>query len=103
MNEFPSNKMVGPGFIIDVTEKGGNFDYGVMVDDLLNWESQFGKIPDCTVLIMNSDWYKKYPHPELVFGSENWTNMQTHQFPSWSIDAVEWLLLERFDYRKQSA
>ncbi|XP_052076234.1 isatin hydrolase-like [Mytilus californianus] len=96
MNEVPLEKMVGPGVIIDVTEKVAvNFVYGVMVDDLLNWEAQFGKIPDYAVVIMNSGWYKKYPDPELVFGSQNWTNMQTHRFPSWTIDAVEWLLCNR--------
>ncbi|XP_063426487.1 isatin hydrolase-like [Mytilus trossulus] len=96
IHEIPLERMVGHGVIIDVTEKVAvNVGYGVMVEDLLNWEAHFGKIPEGAVVIMKSGWYKKYPDPALVFGSEHWNNTETHKFPSWTIDAVEWLLSKR--------
>ncbi|KAL4239755.1 hypothetical protein ACF0H5_000558 [Mactra antiquata] len=96
LNEIPTEKLIGPGVIIDIKDKArANPDYAVTVDDIKEHEAEHGLIPPNSIIIMNSGWGYKYPNHQLVFGTENITDPRSFRFPGWSIEACEMLLNER--------
>ncbi|XP_052211829.1 isatin hydrolase-like [Dreissena polymorpha] len=89
-------KLVGWGVIINVKAKASqNLDYRVTVDDLQNWEAQYGRIPNGAVVVMNSGWHHKYPNKTEVFGTESTTDPTTFHFPGFHENAAEWLVQNR--------
>ena len=96
LHEIPPQRLVGPGVVIDVKEKAAeNPNYGVTVDDVLDFEREFGRIPPGAIVMMNSGWGLKYPTPEFVFGTDTPLDVSTFNFPGWHYDACEFLLNER--------
>lgn len=96
LHEIPPERLMGPGVVIDVREKArANPNYGVTVEDLLEYEDKYGRIPPRAIVMMNSGWSMKYPNPNLVFGTETPDIVNTFNFPGWHYDACEFLLKER--------
>ena len=96
MHEIPVERLIGPGVVIDVKEKVKiNPNYAVSVEDLLNYEATYGRIPPNAVVMMNSGWGLKYPNPKEVFGTEQPENVSTFSFPGFHLDACKFLLDQR--------
>ena len=94
--QIPLERLIGPGVIIDVTEKASaNPDYRVTVEDLNDWENEYGRIPDGAIVIMNSGWHKHYPNKTLTFGTNTPTDPATFHFPGFHEDAADWLVRNR--------
>lgn len=94
--KIPIENLVGPGVIIDVKDKSKkDLDYRVTIEDVKDWEANFGKIPDGAIVIMNSGWHSRYPNKKLVFNSEKFDDHTTFHFPSWHVDTVLWLINNR--------
>jgi len=55
----------------------------------------YGKIDPLSIVMMNSGWAKRYPDPELTFGTTNVSDLESFHFPGFSIDACRMLLTER--------
>ncbi|KAK7496649.1 hypothetical protein BaRGS_00012056 [Batillaria attramentaria] len=95
-HEIPASHLVGPGVIVDVTDKvKDNSDYAVTVGDLKAWEDQYGRIPDGAVVLMKSGWSKRYPDAKRMFGTETPEDDTTYHFPGFDEDAARWLAEER--------
>ena len=95
-DEIPPERLMGPGVVIDVREKARKDpNYGVTVEDILDYEKEYGKIPPKAIVMMNSGWGLKYPNENLVFGTESPHDVKSFNFPGWHIDACEFLLKER--------
>ncbi|KAK7496650.1 hypothetical protein BaRGS_00012057 [Batillaria attramentaria] len=95
-HQIPASNLIGPGVIVDVTEKvKDNEDYAVTVDDLQEWESRYGRIPDGAVVIMRSGWSKRYPDPRLMFNSQTPNDATTFHYPGFHEDTARWLAEER--------
>lgn len=77
-----------PAVKIDIREKSArNSDYILTVDDLVEWESRHGRIPDSAAVILWTGW-------ESRWGTDLYANIDdsgTHQ-PGFGVDAVQWLL-----------
>ena len=96
LHEIPPERLVGPGVVVDVSDKARDDpNYAVSVLDLIEHEKKYGRIPPRAIVIMNSGWGKKYPDPQLVFGSKTPLDISTFNFPGWSFDACTFLLEER--------
>ncbi|XP_072015368.1 isatin hydrolase-like [Amphiura filiformis] len=96
VHQIPIEKLTGPGVIINVKSKvAANIDYRVAIDDILDWETKYNKIPDGAVVIMNSGWSLRYPNKTLVFGSDTWEDITSYHYPSWHEDTVDWLVKNR--------
>lgn len=91
-HQVPIDNLIGPGVIIDVREKASaDPDYRVTIQDLIEWEDEYGRIPEGAVVIMNSDWDKYYPNAELTFGTATPNDSATFHFPGFHEDAADWL------------
>ena len=53
IDEIPLAQCMAPAYVIDLQEKvGGDSEYVVMEEDIIEWEEEYGLIPDeCFVLI----------------------------------------------------
>lgn len=91
-HQVPIDNLIGPGVIIDVREKASaDPDYRVTIQDLIEWEDEYGRIPEGAVVIMNSDWDKYYPNAEQTFGTATPNDSATFHFPGFHEDAADWL------------
>lgn len=96
LNQIPLSHLIGPGVIINVKDKVKNDpDYRVSVNDVKEWETKYGTIPDGAIVIMNSGWEKNYPDREKVFGTTDPYNASTFHFPGFHEDAVTWIIRNR--------
>ena len=99
INQIPLQEWIGPAIKIDVVEKcDSNRDYLLIVEDIKNWENQFGIIPDNAWVIMYTGiGTKYYPDKEKVLGTSK-TGAEAIpelSFPGFSPEAVEFLIKER--------
>ncbi|XP_078588569.1 uncharacterized protein LOC144869301 isoform X1 [Branchiostoma floridae x Branchiostoma japonicum] len=55
LDEIPLGHLTGPGVVVDVRDKiGNNSDYAITQQDLQDWERQYGRIPDDSILLRAS-------------------------------------------------
>ena len=67
-----------------------NADYVLTVDDILQWEAQYGKIPAGAFVVFQSGWGKR--------AAETMDNLDAdgnRHFPGWQLEAVKFLVEER--------
>lgn len=92
-------RLTGPAVIVDVKEKArADPDYRVQIQDLTEWESVNGRIPDKAAVIMNSGWGDKYPNKTAVFSSATPGDPSTFHFPGWHENTARWLITNRNVY-----
>ncbi|CAC5414826.1 unnamed protein product [Mytilus coruscus] len=95
-HQIPVDHLVGNGVIINVKSKvQNNPDYRVTVSDVYEWERTNGRIPDGSVVLMNSGWDVRYPDFRQVFNTPTPNDGSTFHFPSWHQDTVSWLIRNR--------
>lgn len=82
-----------PIAIIDISAKAAkDRDAVLTVDDILEWEKMFGRLPDNAGVFMYSGWDKKIHSPEFLGTEEGTWNMH---FPGISKEAALFLVTER--------
>lgn len=95
VDQIPLENLCGPAVVIDITEKAAlDRDSCVTVEDILNWESSNGLIPDKSLVIMYSGWGTKWPNVEDSFGNANEDTLNFH-FPGFCKETAEFLLSSR--------
>ena len=89
LDQIMPEEMILPLCVIDVSEKvKENVDYLFGVQDVLDWEAGYGKIPEGAFVAMRTDWGKR---DELDNVDENGVK----HFPGWGMEALEFLAKER--------
>ncbi|CAC5414827.1 unnamed protein product [Mytilus coruscus] len=66
-----------------------------MMSDVYEWERTNSRIPDGSVVLMNSGWGVRYPDFRQVFNTPTPNDGSTFHFPSWHQDTVSWLIRNR--------
>ncbi|CAC5414820.1 unnamed protein product [Mytilus coruscus] len=95
-HQIPVDHHVGNGVIINVKCKVQNdVDYRVSFSDVYEWEKTNGRIPDGSVVLMNSGWDVRHPDFKQVFNTTTPNDASTFHFPSWHPDTVNWLITNR--------
>lgn len=99
MDEIPLEEWIGPAVKIDVTERcEKNRDYLLSVDDIKNWEKEYGRIPDGAWVIMYTGIDTKYyPDKKKVLGTDKKGEEAIPElsFPGFSPESVEFLIKKR--------
>ncbi|MBP3231239.1 MAG: cyclase family protein [Anaerovibrio sp.] len=89
LSEIGVNELVFPLVVIDKSaECAANNDFILTVDDIKDWEKQYGKIPEGAFVAFRSDWHKK---ANLDNPDEN----GVPHYPGWDTAAIKWLVEER--------
>ncbi|XP_014677037.1 PREDICTED: kynurenine formamidase-like [Priapulus caudatus] len=98
VHQISLKTMIGPGAVIDVSSKTkDNPDYEVTVEDILDWEADYGRIPDGAVLLLNTGWHRRWPSEVDYLGmvDSNDPFKSKFRWPGLSGDAAQWLVDNR--------
>ncbi len=99
IEQIPLEEWIGPAVKLDVTEKcEKNRDYLLGVDDIKNWEREYGKIPDGAWVIMYTGiGTEYYPDKKKVLGTHKTGEEAIPElsFPGFSPESVEFLIEDR--------
>jgi kynurenine formamidase len=87
IDELPATYAVRPLVVISIVENVvKDRGYHLQRSDIQSWESRNGKVPSGSVVMVRSDWSKRWPDPALA---------DEKIFPGVSLDALKFLHEER--------
>jgi len=87
ISDIPATYAVRPLVVIDMHEKvAKDLGHHLQVADIQEWEAKHGRIPEGAVVMVRSDWYKRWNDLE---------RFNEKPFPGVSLDALKLLHLER--------
>lgn len=90
LEQFSLQELVASACIINVQHQvNDNPDYTLQPEDVKKWESQHGKIPASSIVIMNTGWGQRWPDLKS-FLNEDASGVK--HFPGFSVDACHMLL-----------
>ena len=99
IDQIPLHEWIGPAVKIDVVAKcKSNRDYLLTVEDITQWEAEYGRIPDNAWVLMYSGIDTKYyPDKEKVLGTTKTgaDALPELSFPGFSAEVAEFLVNER--------
>lgn len=87
ISELPATFALRPLVVIDISKKvAADSGYAATLDDVSQWESQFGRIPAGSVVMIRSDWAKKWAEP---------ARFTQRPFPGVALSTLQFLHLQR--------
>lgn len=98
VDEIPLTQLIGPAVKIDVSQKAiADRDYLIGVDDFTGWESQHGKIPDGSIVLLQTGYGQYWPDRLKYLGTDRrgTEGVAELHFPGLRSDAAEWLVKNR--------
>jgi len=98
VEKVPVEQLMGEAVVVDVTEKAlSNPDYQVSIADLLNWEKEYGKIPDNSIILLYTGYGRYWPDRVKYMGTDELGTeaVEKLHFPGLHPDAAKWLSTER--------
>lgn len=87
ISDLPPTYAVRPLVVVDIHEKvAADEGYHADVEDIKAWEEEHGPIPEGSVVMIRSDWHKKWADV---------ARFNQKPFPGITLDALKYLHLER--------
>jgi kynurenine formamidase len=97
-HDVPLDRLMGPAIVIDVSEQAlDDPDYQVSVDDFEAWETEHGRIPDGTIVLVRTGYGQYYPDRERYMGTAERGEdaLADLHFPGLHPTAAQWLVDNR--------
>jgi kynurenine formamidase len=92
LDQLDLKDLIVPVVVIDIEAKANkNSDAELTVEDINNFEKEFGKIPDHACVMMYSGW-EKHLKDNMFVGLDD---KQVKHYPGFSNEAIKFLLKER--------
>ncbi len=86
-------ELFGSAAVIDISvQSSTNADYTLSLDDIKNWEKEFGAIPDRAIVLLSTGWSKKWNDYSAYKNEDEEGKMH---FPGFSVEAATFLVTER--------
>ena len=98
IEQIPPNQLLGPGYVIDVSAKAlRNPDMQVTVEDFLEWEKEYGRIPDGSIVLIKTGYGMYWPNREKYLGTAQRgpEALPLLHFPGLHPGAARWLTTNR--------
>lgn len=98
VEQISLNQLTGNAFVVDVSKSAQeNKDYLITVEDLKNWESKNGTIPDESILFLYTGYSKFWGDPIKYLGTSKrgQEGIKELHFPGLHPDAASWLIENR--------
>jgi len=98
VEQIPLEKLISTAVVIDVSEKAlSDPDYQVSTQDLTNWEARNGRIPDNSILLLNTGYAKYWPDKVKYMGTDQKGAQAVSElhFPGLDPKAAKWLTKNR--------
>ncbi len=88
ISDLPPTYAVRPLVVINISDKvAKDPGYHCSLEDIKEWESKYGKIPEGSVVMIRSDWHKKWTTEPERYNKK--------PFPGITLEALKFLHLER--------
>ena len=99
-DKIPIEQLIGRAVVIDISAKAAaDADYRLTRDDVLAFEKRYGRIRPGTIVLLRTDWSKRWSDRKRYFGDDTPGEVSRLHFPSFS-EAAARLLIE---HRKTKA
>lgn len=70
VDRLPLSSLTGEAVMIDVSSKAlADRDYQIGIQDILDWESQHGRLPDDIIILFRTGYEQYYPDRKNYFGT----------------------------------
>lgn len=93
VDQIPASSLIGPAVVLHIHERAvTNNDAQATPDDVQNWESRYGRIPDGAVVFMHSGWESRV-NDEYSYRNPDSTGAM--HFPGFHPEAAELLVKDR--------
>ena len=93
---IPLDRLIAPAVVIDVSSKAAaDADYRLTREDVLAFEQQHGQIAPGTIVLLRTDWSKRWPDRKQYLGDDTPGDASKLHFPSYSEAAARLLVGER--------
>ena len=98
VEQIPLEKLIGHAIKIDISNKAlQDSDYLITIQDFLDWESSNGKIPNESIVLLETGHSKYYPNKLKYLGTDQRgpDAIKLLHFPGLSPEAADWLVKNR--------
>lgn len=98
LDEIPIEHLVGAGVRIDVSAQcARDRDYRITIQDFERWEATHGRIPDRTIVLLDTGFARFWPSRQDYLGTtlRGPDGVQALHFPGVHPEAAAWLVRER--------
>jgi len=98
VDQIEITQLVAPAVKIDVSQKAlANRDYLITIEDITNWETANGKIPDASILLFQTGFGKYWPDKKQYLGTDHRGDaaVKDLHFPGLDPEAAKWLVANR--------
>jgi kynurenine formamidase len=95
-DQIPLSQLIGPAVVIDISAKArANPDYRLTVEDVRAFEKTNGLIKGGTIVLLRTDWSKRWPNRKAYLGDDTKGDASKLRFPSFGVEAARLLINER--------
>lgn len=92
IDQIDVKEMILPLVVLDVHEKAmSNNDYVITMEDVREWEKEYGSIPGGAFVAMRTDWSKRWPDAQAM---QNRDEDGVAHYPGWSMEVLKYLYEE---------
>ena len=98
VDQIGLDQLVAHGVKIDVSAKAATTpDYLISTDDIKNWETANGKIPEWSIVLLQTGFGSKWPDKKAYLGTDQKgpDAVKDLHFPGLGPDAAKWLVENR--------
>lgn len=98
VDEIPLDRLTGSAIVIDVRDSVTEYiDYQINTVDFKNWEIENGRIPDGSIVLVNTGFSQYWPDKKKYLGTEarGPAAVALLHFPGLHPDAAKWLIEQR--------
>jgi kynurenine formamidase len=98
VDQIPLQKLIGKAVKIDVSQKAlTDHDYQISLEDLMTWESEHGRVPDDSIVLLQTGYSRYWPDPVKYLGTDQrGEEAVAHlHFPGLHPQAAAWLVNNR--------
>ncbi len=98
MDQVPLERLIGPAVRIDLSALcKRDRDYRITVQDVERWESERGRIPDGSIVLLETGFAEFWPSRTDYLGTElrGEDGVRALHFPGLHPDAADWLVRDR--------
>ena len=95
-DQLPLAQLIAPAVVIDISAKTKtNADYRLSVADVQQFEKMNGAIAPGTIVLLRTDWSKRWPNRKAYMGDDKPGVTTNLHFPSFGVDAAKLLINDR--------
>ena len=86
---YDVRSLVFPLCVVDITEQvAGDVHYAATAQDIRDYEARYGPIPDGAMVVLRTDWSKRWPDMNAL---SNFDAEGGEHTPGWSLEALQYI------------